>query len=124
MKRLAFLLCLLSVTAAFAADKVTHVTAEDAAKLVQTGKVTVLDVRTPDEYNEGHIKGAKNVDFSSPDFAAKLNDLDKSKPILVHCQAGGRSTKSLPALEKLGVPIYHLDGGMDAWTQAGKPVSK
>ena len=69
MKSLAFLLCLLSLTTAFAADKVTHVNAEDAAKLIQAGKVTVLDVRTPDEFNEGHIKGAKNIDFNSADFA-------------------------------------------------------
>ena len=127
MKRLSFILCLLSAaltTTVFAEDKVAHVNAEDAAKLIQAGKVTVLDVRTPDEFNEGHIKGAKNIDFSAPDFATKLAEVDKSKPVLVHCQAGGRSTKSLPALEKLGIEIYHLDGGIDAWVQAGKPVTK
>jgi rhodanese-related sulfurtransferase len=127
MIRSAFLTSLLSLVIlphALAQEKVKHVNAEEAAKLVQEGKVTVLDVRTEDEFKEGHIKGAKNVDFNAEDFAKKAAQVDKSKPVLVHCQAGGRSTKSLPTLEKLGFEIYHLDGGFSAWEDAGKPVEK
>jgi rhodanese-related sulfurtransferase len=110
---------------AMAEDKVKHVDAEAAAKLIQAGKVTVLDVRTPEEFTEGHLKDAKNVDIMAKDFADKLGSLDKSQPVLVHCQAGGRSTRSLPTLENLGfTQIYHLDGGMNGWVKAGKPVVK
>ncbi|TDU62464.1 rhodanese-related sulfurtransferase [Prosthecobacter fusiformis] len=126
MKRFSFLLslCLMPLLT-FGADAVKHVDAEKAAKLVAEGKVTVLDVRTADEYQEGHIKGAKNVDIMEKDFAKKLESMDKSKPVLVHCQAGGRSTRSLPTLEKLGfTEIYHLDGGLGGWVKEGKPVEK
>lgn len=127
MNRLAFVLSLLAVLTfpAMAEDKVKHVDSEAATKLIQAGKITILDVRTPDEFSEGHLKDAKNADILSKDFAAKLGELDKTKPLLVHCQAGGRSTRALPALEKLGfTTIYHLDGGMNDWLKAGKPVVK
>lgn len=126
MKRLSFLiaLCTLPVMA-FAADKVKNVDAEKAAKLIAEGKVTVLDVRSEDEFKEGHIKGATNADILENDFAKKLESLDKTKPVLVHCQAGGRSTRSLPKLEQAGFSeIYHLNSGMAGWIEAGKPVEK
>lgn len=130
MKRSSFIatltLCFLSLIGfAGEAEKVKHVDAEKAAKLVQENKVSVLDVRTPEEFEEGHIKGAKNIDISSKDFVTQLDKLDKNKPVLVHCGAGGRSTRSLPTLEKLGFKeIYHLDGGLKDWKKAGKPVEK
>ncbi len=108
-----------------AADGATHVNASAAENLVKEGKVTVLDVRTADEYKEGHIAGAKNIDFTENDFEKKIGDLDKSKPYLVHCAGGGRSTNSLEDFKKLGFQsIYHLDGGFRAWQAAGKPVEK
>lgn len=128
MNRISFLAALCLVPFAILAadkEKVTHVNAEQAAKLIQEGKVNVLDVRTADEFKEGHIKDAKNADILSKDFESQVQKLDKTKPVLVHCQAGGRSTRSLPRLEKLGfAEIYHLDGGMNDWQKAGKPVVK
>lgn len=109
----------------FAADPVKHVKADEAAKMVAGGKVAIVDVRTPDEFKEGHIKGAKNIDIMSPDFEAQLGKLDKTQPTLVHCQAGGRSTRALPVFEKLGFTnLIHLDEGFGGWEAAGKPVVK
>jgi rhodanese-related sulfurtransferase len=122
-----FLITLLSILSAcsYAAEPVKHVDTDGAAQLIAEGKVTILDVRTADEFKEGHIKGAKNVDINESDFETKLGSLDKTKPVLVHCQAGGRSTRSLPTLEKLGfTQVYHLDGGFDSWVKVGKPVEK
>ena len=127
MNRLAFVLSLIVTLTLpiMAEDKVKHVDAEAAAKLIQAGEITILDVRTADEYSEGHLQGAKNADILSKDFATQLSALDKAKPILVHCQAGGRSTRALPTLEKLGfTTVYHLDGGMNGWLKAGKSVVK
>jgi rhodanese-related sulfurtransferase len=107
------------------ADGVKHVKAEEAASLVKEGKVQVLDVRTADEYKEGHIKGAKNIDFTENNFESEAAKLDKSKPWLVHCGGGGRSSRSLEVLQKLGFQhIYHLDGGLKGWKAEGKPVEK
>jgi rhodanese-related sulfurtransferase len=116
--------CLCNFT--FAEDKtVTHVDANEAEKLVKEGKVTVVDVRSPEEYKEEHIAKAQNVDCFTEDFAQQLDKLDKSKPYLVHCASGKRSTSSLKIFEKLGFKnLFHLDGGIAAWKQAGKPVEK
>lgn len=104
---------------------VTHVKAAEAANLIESQKLVVLDVRTPEEFREGHIKGAKNIDFNAGDFAAKLKELDKSKPCLVHCRSGGRSSSSLAVFEELGFEkVFHLDGGIMSWQEAKLPVEK
>ncbi|MBE2282397.1 MAG: rhodanese-like domain-containing protein [Prosthecobacter sp.] len=125
MKTLLTALLFLLPAALFAADPVKHVKADDAAKIIAEGNVTIVDVRTPDEFKDGHIKGAKNIDIMSDDFQAQLAKLDKTKPTLVHCQAGGRSTRSLPIFQKLGFThLIHLDEGFGGWEAAGKPVEK
>lgn len=104
---------------------VTNVQADVAAKLVAEGKVAVLDVRTPEEFADGHITGATNINFMAKDFAMQLTRLDTNKVYLVHCASGGRSKRCLPQLKQLGLKqIYHLDGGFSAWEEAGKPVAK
>lgn len=122
---LASLLSLFMAGSLLAETPVKHVDAAGAAKLIAEGKVTVVDVRTSEEFSEGHIKGAQNIDIMSKDFTTKLGELDKTKPVLVHCQAGGRSTRSLSTFEKLGfTQIIHLDGGMNDWVKKGQPVQK
>jgi phage shock protein E len=102
-----------------------HVDPAGAEKLIKDDKAGILDVRTADEFKEGRIAGAKNIDFTENDFEQKAAELDKTKPWLVHCGSGRRSTASLEVLQKLGFKqIYHLDGGMKAWKAAGKPVEK
>lgn len=108
-----------------AAAVVTNVDAKEAAKLVAAGKVTVLDVRTAEEFAEGHIAGATNINFMAKDFAGQVGQLDRDKVYLLHCASGGRSKRCLPQLKQLGFKqIYHLDGGMGAWEDAGNPVAK
>ena len=125
MKTLLATLLLLLPTLMLAADPAKHVKADEAAKIIADGKVAVIDVRTPDEFKDGHIKGAKNIDIMSKDFEAELAKLDKTQPTLVHCQAGGRSTRALPVFEKLGFTnLIHLDEGFGGWAVAGKPVVK
>ena len=101
------------------------VTPDEAEKLMKENPgMTVLDVRSPEEFESGHIKGAKNVNVFDDDFAAKVAALDQSKPVLVHCQAGGRSAQALSELEgKVKFPqVYHLKSGMKGWKAAGKPM--
>ncbi|NNC89761.1 MAG: rhodanese-like domain-containing protein [Akkermansiaceae bacterium] len=96
-----------------------------ATMLAENPGLKVLDVRTPEEFADGHLAGAINVDFQAPDFAAQAGKLDKETPYLVHCRSGRRSEASLKILEELGFQkIYHLDGGISAWEQAGKPLEK
>ena len=108
--------------------------AEDAAKnvdpkaaqaLIADQKATVLDIRTPEEFAEGHIPNAKNVDFFSKSFRETLEKLDKDAPIVMHCQSGGRSGQALPIFKELGfTKVFHMNGGFSAWSKAGLPVAK
>lgn len=105
--------------------KVTHVDATAAAKLVEEKKVTVLDVRTVDEFKGGHIDGALNHDFTEDSFRSEIQQLDKTQPYLVHCASGARSGRSLKIFKELGFEqVYHLDGGIKAWQEAGLPLKK
>ena len=104
---------------------VKHVKPKEAEKLVAEHKVTVLDIRTPDEFAEGHIAGATNVNYLSSSFARQISSLPKTNAYLVHCASGNRSTKSLKIFSQQHFDsIYHLDGGFEAWKEAGLPVAK
>jgi len=119
------LFILLAFTSLSAGDPV-EVDAEKASVLLASGeKVTVLDIRTPEEFAEGHLKEAVNVDFTGDNFESQLAKLDPAKPYLVHCAAGGRSGKSMEVFKKLKfTKIYHLNDGYNGWSDAGKPVVK
>ncbi|MBL4852328.1 MAG: rhodanese-like domain-containing protein [Gammaproteobacteria bacterium] len=101
--------------------RVQHVKAPAAQRLItDQPNIIVLDVRTSKEYSAGHISDSKNIDFYQEDFADKLSQLDKSAVYLLHCKSGGRSSKALKVMEDLGFEnVYHLDGGFDAWKEAG-----
>lgn len=87
--------------------------------------LVILDVRTPEEYSEGHIKDAVLIDFMGEDFQKQIENLDKSKTYAVYCKAGGRQQKASVEMEALGFgKILLLDGGMTSWTAEGKPVEK
>jgi rhodanese-related sulfurtransferase len=94
-------------------------------KLRKEKDAVVLDVRTKKEYEGGHITGAVNIDWNSPDFEKKVTELDKSKTYLVHCAGGVRSSKACDKLSTLKFPkLFNLEGGLKAWEKAGKPVEK
>lgn len=121
---LTFFLATMAAVTAYADS--TNVTPDEAEKLLKANKeIVVLDVRTAEEFAEGHIAGAKNLDFHGDDFAKQLKALDKSKPYLVHCASGGRSGKTCKLMgEDKFSKIYHMNGGFSAWKQAGKPIAK
>ena len=92
-------------------------------KKIHEGNVQLVDVRTPEEYAEKHIKDAVNINFNADDFVDMVTKLDKTKPVLVYCLSGGRSTKAAALLTKKGyTQVYNLDGGILAWTNASLPV--
>ena len=85
----------------------------------KTINAQLIDVRTEDEFNGGHIKNAKNIDWNGNDFDAQLTSLDKTKPLLVYCLSGGRSKKAAAKLTELGFKeVLELDGGYLAWSNA------
>jgi phage shock protein E len=102
-----------------------NVGVEEFEKLTKQPGNVVLDVRTPSEYRNGHLKDAVLIDFMGKDFEEKVKALDKSKTYLVHCQVGGRSAKACAKLDKMGFTnVVNLEGGYKAWEKAGKPIEK
>ena len=84
----------------------------------------LLDVRTPDEVAGGKIEGAMNIDFRAPDFAEKVNQLDKTKTYYLYCAGGSRSKKAAEVMKSNDFKrIYELDGGYNGWSSQGLPVS-
>jgi thioredoxin 1 len=94
-------------------------------KLSTTKDKQVVDVRTADEFSNGHLSGALQIDYYKKDFKSQVAKLDKNKPVFVYCASGGRSGSATEILEELGFKkIFDLKGGYRAWTSAGKPVTK
>lgn len=94
-------------------------------KLEITKDKIVLDVRTKDEFSQGHLANATMIDYYKDDFKEALSKLDKTKPVFVYCAAGGRSSSASGILIELGFKnVYDLHGGMRAWAGAKKPVIK
>jgi rhodanese-related sulfurtransferase len=82
----------------------------------QSEKIQLIDVRTPSEYLEGHIAKAENFDWNNENFKIQIQTLDKSKPVMVYCQKGGRSHKAAAFLMSNGFEkVYELDGGYNQW---------
>lgn len=87
--------------------------------------VQLVDVRTPEEFSEGHLENAINIDVTADDFDAKVASLDKEKPVMVYCKSGGRSAKASARLKELGFKtITDLEGGITNWKSENKPVVK
>ncbi|WP_445384253.1 rhodanese-like domain-containing protein [Robiginitalea sp. IMCC44478] len=80
----------------------------------------LVDVRTPEEFEEGHLPGAINIDWLAADFKAHWADMDPSKKVYVYCQKGGRSARAAAALDSLGFEVIDLTGGYEAFAAAKK----
>lgn len=98
---------------------IAEIIAEPPADLV------ILDIRTPEEFAAGHIAGAINIDYYAADFEAQLGDLDLEVPYVMYCNSGNRSSNALPLMDSIGFSeVYELDGGIQAWFNAGNPVEQ
>ncbi|WP_339657519.1 rhodanese-like domain-containing protein [uncultured Maribacter sp.] len=91
---------------------ITEITQEEISKVI------LLDVRTPQEFAQGHINGAINIDWFSDDFNAQVAEIDKDETIYVYCKKGGRSLKSQIRLKELGfLHVINLEGGYDQYVK-------
>ena len=83
--------------------------------LVEKG-YTIIDVRTPEEYAEGHIQGALNINVKSESFVTEIENLSKSDTLLVYCRSGRRSLYASQVMVSFGFQkIYDLEGGFLNW---------
>ena len=107
----------------------TNISPVQAQALIQRNtenpNFILLDVRTPQEFSTGHIKGALNINFSAPDFASKIDELNKSATYLVYCKVGGRSGKAMQVMQEKGFKkVFNIEGGIDKWQAGNLPIEK
>ncbi len=95
----------------------------DAEKLIRDVGVVLLDVRTKEEFAQGHIPGAQSIPINELEQRLRELPADKTQPILVYCRDSVRSSKAAQLLLRAGrKDIYNLSGGVRAWAAAQKPI--
>lgn len=85
-------------------------------------KAIIIDVRTPAEYKEIHVEGAKNIPLDK--LSKRIKEVETFDQVYVLCKAGGRSHKACTHLAELDKDLVVVEGGTDAWDKAGYPVIK
>ncbi len=95
----------------------------DFNKQIASADAKIVDVRTPEEFKEGYIKGAVNIDWYAGDFQTSISQYGKEQKIYLYCKSGARSGSALDLLKKLGYKnVYSLSGGITSWKSAQLPV--
>ena len=85
----------------------------------------LVDVRTPDEFNEGHLEGAININYHGNKLKEQFAALDREKAVYVYCRSGGRSGKTSAILQDMGFKeVIDMKGGITKWQKEGYKVVK
>lgn len=101
----------------------TKKTPKKVLQEVKKQKAYLIDVRTPEEYNEGHLRYAQNIDYKSASFKQDIAKLDRSKPVYLYCRSGNRSGKATDTLTLLGFKKVYNIGGYELLKTDGLPVA-
>ncbi len=95
---------------------------EFSEKTKADSSAIIIDVRTPDEFSQGHLVNAKNIDWNGADFEKQIETLDPSKPMYVYCASGKRSAAAAQKMRSKGFKqVYELQGGIAKWREAKLP---
>lgn len=86
---------------------------------------TIIDIRTPQEFADGHIEGAVNINLYDRNFLVQIAQLDKTKPVFVYCRSGNRTSSASKKMSEMGfVQIYDLQGGILNWARNNQEITK
>lgn len=117
------IICISQAQACTHNDSIISVSAPEFQKELKADSVQLVDVRTPQEYAEGHIAGAININVQSDDFQSNAEkQLSKDSTILVYCRSGRRSLDAAEILTGLGFKVINLKGGIIEWKDMDLPV--
>lgn len=93
------------------------------ADVIAAPGVTIVDVRTPEEFAQGHIEGAVNIPVEFPDFLDRVGELDPAGTYAVYCRSGNRSQPAVAGMSSIGINgIFELESGTTGWTSEGQPL--
>jgi len=106
-------------------EAIKKVAPVEFSEVISQPDVIILDVRTPDEFNAGHIANAININLEGSDFSSEVSKLDKNATVAVYCRSGNRSGVATEQMAELGfTDMYDMQGGIVDWEAAGGPVVK
>jgi len=92
---------------------------------LRTEGYKIIDVRTPEEYNEARIENSILIDFYESDFYSEIDKLDKSEKFIVYCRSGRRSLTAVKYMNSIGIEnAFNLEGGIIDWKSKGNPIVK
>jgi rhodanese-related sulfurtransferase len=99
-------------------EEVKSISTIELKVLLEKENIQLVDVRTPEEIEQGFIETAKFANFYDADFYTKITtQLDKNKSVYLYCRSGGRSGKSAKILQEKGYTVYNVLGGYNQWKQ-------
>jgi rhodanese-related sulfurtransferase len=106
-------------------EAVKKVDPVEFSEVISQPDVIILDVRTPEEFNAGHIANAININIAGADFSSEVSKLDKNATVAVYCRSANRSAVATNEMSDLGfTDMYDMQGGIVDWEAAGGPVVK
>lgn len=115
-----FLLILVGCDESKKSQTIYKISPQEVYEAVSDGRKQLLDVRTSEEYDDGHLKNAQNICVTDDDFEERVAKLNKEEPIYLYCKKGGRSAKAAEILKDMGFKeIYDLEGGILNWEKNG-----
>ena len=98
---------------------------DEFQKKIATENYILVDVRTAEEYADGHLEGALNIDYFSATFSEEIGKLGLETPVLVYCRSGNRSGKSMKIMYDIGFKeVKNLIGGYKGWVSENNSVIK
>jgi len=123
-KTIIFMMLLLAIKMVAANFPDNRLSIENFANLLSNSKeIILLDIRTPYEYEQGHIDDALLLNYYDKNFISKLSILDKDKHYLIYCRSGNRSKNTLQIMNEMGFKNFaDLKGGIQAWKRAKMPI--
>ena len=113
----------LFLTACSSDNAAQKVSPKEFSEVIADPTIVILDVRTPQEFAEGHLANAINIDFQSGNFEQEIASLDKTKTYAVYCRSSNRSGQAVKVMAKAGfTSMYDMDGGIIDWQAAGGQI--
>jgi len=97
-----------------------ELTARQAEELLRGGSAQLIDVREPREVEAGRIAGSRHLQLDQ--LPSEADSLDRDRPIVFYCRSGSRSAMAADAFAAAGYDAHNLDGGLEAWVEAGLPI--
>ncbi len=123
MKNLKILICSLFIVTSCNAQNNQVLEVNDFANAIKDKNIQLLDVRTKEEFGNGHIVGSLQADWTNKaEFKVRSESLNKSKSVYVYCLSGGRSASAAKQLRSEGFTVFELKGGITAWNYEKQPL--